>query len=249
MKDTQPSIFKFEGLKLFYKQLQAKKEILTFNEYNGQNCFLIRHDVDYDLNKALEMAKFESEMGIKATYFILLSSNNYNAFTIENQEIILKIKNMGHEIGLHFDPSNLDNDLTQQFENYILFLSKIIHAPIFSVSLHNPSIHNEYPEFSGYNNAYSKRFFNPINYLSDARFDFRGKEPFGFIETISNSVTQISLHPIHFSNEGITNYLPSLKEIFNKKILKFKGDLSENSKAAKELNSNNFIDDILNLLK
>lgn len=249
MKNTQLSFFKFERLKLFYEQLQAKKEILTFSEYDGQNCFLIRHDVDYDLNKAYKMAKFENEMGIKATYFILLSSDNYNAFTIENQKLIISIKEMGHEIGLHFDPSKLGNDLTQHFENHVLFLSKMIDEPIFSVSIHNPSIHNEYPEFSGYNNAYSKHFFNPTNYLSDARFDFRGKEPFRFIETISDTVTQISLHPIHFSDDGHTNYLPTLKSIFNKKILKFKDDLSENSKAAEELNSNNFIDDILNLIK
>ena len=66
---TQPSIFKYEKLKLFYKQLQERKEVLTFNEYDGRNCFLIRHDIDYNLDKALEMAQLENEMGIKSSGF------------------------------------------------------------------------------------------------------------------------------------------------------------------------------------
>tara|TARA_B110000046_G_C12909619_1_gene362250 strand:+ start:73 stop:816 length:744 start_codon:yes stop_codon:yes gene_type:complete len=245
----KPSIFKFERLKVFYSKLQEKKEILTFNEYNGQNCFLIRHDVDYDINKAYEMAQLENEMGIKATYFILLSTNNYNVFTFDNQKMICAIKEMGHEIGLHFDPSKYTNDINQHFENQILLLNKIIDNSIYSVSLHNPSMHNKYPNFSGYNNAYSKRFFNSSNYLSDARFNFRNKEPFDFIETIDDSVTQISLHPIHYSIEGEANYMPILKKIYHKNLLEFKNEFSLNIKAAEELCSTNFIDDILKLIK
>jgi len=246
---TQSSIFKYDTLKLFYKQLIEKKEVLTFNQYNGQNCFLVRHDIDYNLDKALEMAQLEFEIGIKATYFILLSSDNYNPFTFENQKIIRTIKDMGHEIGLHFDPSKFGNHFIREFENQILFLSKIINDKIFSVSIHNPSIHNEYPEFSGYNNAYSKRFFKPINYLSDARFNFRNKKPFHFIDTVDDSVTQISLHPIHFSHQGDMNYMPTLKRIHHKSLSSFKKELLENSKAAEELSSLNFIDSILNLIK
>ena len=246
---TQPSIFKYEKLKLFYKQLQERKEVLTFNEYDGRNCFLIRHDIDYNLDKALEMAQLENEMGIKSTFFILLSSDNYNPFTYENQRIIKTIKQLGHEIGLHFDPSKFGNDFTQEFENQTSLLAKISNEKIYSVSIHNPSIHGNYPEFSGYNNAYSKRFFKPENYLSDARFNFRNKEPFRFIETADDFVTQISLHPIHYSIEGDTNYLPVLKRIYRQNLLEFKNEFSKNTKAAEELCSTNFIDDILKFIK
>ena len=46
---------------------------------NGSYC-LWRHDVDFSIERALIMAEYESGYGIKANYFIQLSSNFYNVF-------------------------------------------------------------------------------------------------------------------------------------------------------------------------
>lgn len=54
----------------------------NWNQYD--QCVILRHDVDTDLRKALEMAKLECQYGIKSTYFVLLTSNFYNLYSYRN---------------------------------------------------------------------------------------------------------------------------------------------------------------------
>ena len=81
-------------------------------------------------------------------------------------------------------------------------MSLATKTEIKSISLHNPSVHGKYPLFKGMINAYDKTIFSDENYISDSCFDFRGKDPFKFIENIQHGVVQILLHPLHFSEEG-----------------------------------------------
>lgn len=59
----------------------------------------LRHDVDYDLDIALEIAFWEAEEGIRSTYFIL-----HTAPYMEDPRLIdklLQLQDFGHEVGLH----------------------------------------------------------------------------------------------------------------------------------------------------
>jgi hypothetical protein len=71
------------------------------NTYDKQ--ILLRHDVDLSLDYALDMALLEKDNGIHATYYILLTSDLYHAASPKGRETIKKIKEAGHEIGLHVD--------------------------------------------------------------------------------------------------------------------------------------------------
>lgn len=67
---------------------------------------IIRHDIDFSLEKALEIAQLEYNMGVKSTYFVLISSPFYNLYSDANSVIIKSILGYGHKIGLHFDETN-----------------------------------------------------------------------------------------------------------------------------------------------
>ena len=71
---------------------------------NKKVCFL-RHDIDFSLEDAMAMANIEKEMDIKTNYFFMLSSNTYNAISLDSQRIIKEIGLKGHTISLHFDPT------------------------------------------------------------------------------------------------------------------------------------------------
>ena len=66
-------------------------------------AIILRHDIDYSLKRALPIARIESEMGIKSTYFILLRGDFYNVFSDDAMRVIRSLADMGHAIGLHFD--------------------------------------------------------------------------------------------------------------------------------------------------
>ncbi len=42
---------------------------------------ILRHDIDYDVKKALGIAEIESGAGISSTWFVLLTSSLYNVYS------------------------------------------------------------------------------------------------------------------------------------------------------------------------
>ena len=60
---------------------------------------IIRHDVDYQAEKALVFAVLEAEMDIKATYFFR-APHCRRSF---NPPIIKEIESLGHEVGYHYE--------------------------------------------------------------------------------------------------------------------------------------------------
>ena len=64
----------------------------------------MRHDVDLSLEKALEMAKLESKLGIISTFFIRVNSTFIIYLKRVTMNIVTQILSLGHNLGLHFDP-------------------------------------------------------------------------------------------------------------------------------------------------
>jgi len=71
---------------------------------DGDRVSLLRHDVDSDPGAALAMARVEAELGVVATYFFMLRSPLYNVFGRANHELVEAVLDLGHRLGLHYDP-------------------------------------------------------------------------------------------------------------------------------------------------
>jgi hypothetical protein len=96
-------IFKHSQYKVFLKNIITSGRISRFSDWRGDHVFLLRHDVDIDISCAHKLAVIEKEEGIHSTYFILPTSNSYNILNERNRKLLSEIKEMGYEIGLHFD--------------------------------------------------------------------------------------------------------------------------------------------------
>jgi hypothetical protein len=57
----------------------------------GQRVVLMRHDIDFDLDKALEMAELEFTAGVSATYFFLVRSSHYNVLSASGSATIRRL--------------------------------------------------------------------------------------------------------------------------------------------------------------
>lgn len=68
---------------------------------NQRNVIALRHDIDHDLDLALEVAHHEHKRGMRATYFLLHTHKYWR-----DPDFLLKCKQLeayGHEVGLHLN--------------------------------------------------------------------------------------------------------------------------------------------------
>lgn len=149
---------------------------------NYDKCAILRHDIDYSVNKALSFAKIENELGVKSTYFILLTAPFYNIVLKETREKIIIIKESGHDIGLHFDELNYNENyysLHGGIKNVIMherqIMEEVLGFEIKCVSMHRPSENTLKADYnlSPAINSYSRTFFNEFKYISDSRRKWR----------------------------------------------------------------------------
>lgn len=186
-----------------YKELLTKLrehgyQIADYESWKQkERCVILRHDVDNDIQKAVEMAAFEQEQGVASTYFVLLTSNFYNVFSRETGQSLHKITDCGHNIGLHFDevrypflagdPEGIRQKILEEAE----ILGAAVGQKITTVSMHRPSkeILDADLHIPGIINSYGKIFFKDFKYLSDSRR--RWREP---VEEIISSKQYERLH-------------------------------------------------------
>lgn len=195
-------LFRLSQLRRFLTYCRDNFAVLPLRAINDQPALFLRHDVDLDLEPALQLARFESECGVSSTFFVQLTSLTYNALTEENRVRIREIHHLGFEIGLHFDcavhpEGRAEVAMMREAE----MLADIVGEPIRSVSLHAPSVTGKYPLFPQMLNAYDPAIFGAGIYLSDSCMRFR-HDPWIFVEQARRRVVQLLLHPLHFSAAG-----------------------------------------------
>ncbi|KJZ82822.1 Flagellar hook-associated protein FlgK [Clostridium sp. IBUN13A] len=241
------NIFTYNSYKKILIKMKEIGDIITFDMYNNkcQNGFILRHDVDFDLEKAYDMFKLENELNVKSTYFVLVTSDLYNVNSKRNRKILIEMCQNGFEVGLHFDPVVYGDITLEELETNakkeIDIIESIIDKKVESISLHNPSIHNMYPQFKGYKNAYSSKFFNSELYISDSCKNFRGKELIKFIEKANQNLLQVVFHPIHFDQHE-SSYLDSFSTIIEKRINDFDKLMYVNKTYQNELNNKTLLE-------
>ncbi|MDC1450328.1 hypothetical protein N8477_06105 [Candidatus Thioglobus sp.] len=199
------------------------KSSIKVNEYKKHNKgIIVRHDIDWDIQKAYEFSEFEKSIGISSTYYVMITSNIYNVFSPINSFFLLKMIKNGFEIGLHFDPmlyTNRENSLSYYFHKEIEIFENFFQTKILSYSMHQPSIHGTYLK-TNLIDAYSSEIFTDECYISDSCFNFRGKNPIEFLSKSTERLMQFLTHPSQWSESGINNY----EEFVNYKIKNFKNE-------------------------
>lgn len=182
----------------------------------SKKCIFMRHDVDHCLDLALNMAKVEKDAGINSTYFIRLHSKNYNAMSLESTRKLRSIINMGHEIGLHYEPSYaelMNIDRLSSLRCDIAALENCISYKVTGISPHEPSREGTFTvdlklltETNLNYQAYDDIFFKDMKYISDSSCNWREGCMHNFIQDNTPRIC-ILTHPFWWYNESpLENY-------------------------------------------
>ena len=205
---------------VFLKLLRRKYKFKFFNEKIFKyGDIILRHDVDYHIDYALELAKIEKKLNIKSTYFFLLRSDFYNLFSFESTNKINIIKKLGHKISLHFDDAIYNKDLKINFFKKKKFFEKMMNVKIDTISFHRPLkkyIQSNKRVF-GISHTYQSKYMKKIKYFSDSRNNFSYGNPLSTLEYKKNISMQILIHPIWWVSKFDQNSKIKFKKLVQDK--------------------------------
>lgn len=186
----------------------------SYETLKDKDCVILRHDVDYAIDKAYQLAKLEAKLEVKSTYFVLLSGGFYNVAEKETYQKIQEINSMGHTIGLHFDEAKYVEKNEKKIKDYVeregQILESILDLPIKVVSMHRPSdelLQSNY-SFKKLRNSYGNTFFKEFKYLSDSRMHWR-EDVERVIKGHEHECLHILTHPFWYGEkeEGVDKKL------------------------------------------
>jgi hypothetical protein len=189
--------------------------ITDYHHFNDvANSCILRHDIDYDPKKALDLARLEvvsmPDHQVRSTYFVLLTADLYNVFSKTVYKILKEIIALGHTIGLHFDETKyfysdvFSKDLiAQSIQKEIQLLEQIIEQPVKAVSMHRPSKTTVEADLviPGVINSYSRMFFREFKYISDSRHAWRENAE-GIVSSGKYRMLHILTHPFWYTENS-----------------------------------------------
>jgi len=159
-----------------------------FGDGPDEGALFLRHDIDLSLEAAVRMAEVEAEMDVEATYLLMTESVFYNLASEEGTATIVRLRELGHPVGLHAVHPNVELD--GRFD------------PV--VSWHNPRPEYMSDEIPGAVNAYGSRYFAPETYRSDSNQHWRFGCPHEELRASAFPWLQILVHPEIWVYDGET---------------------------------------------
>jgi len=151
---------------------------------------------------------------VSATYFVRVHSEYYNPLQPPERRILREIVELGHEIGLHYEPrfySDEGLDLLDAIDADRALLAGIPGVgPVSALSAHQPLLSP--PDFAtiagrGLTEVYIHPEFRAMRYYSDSGMNWREKTLAEAVETESRC--QFLIHP-DFWNDTATDWFSNL---------------------------------------
>lgn len=214
-------MFSYADYKEIIRIIQSTGRHMKYQQaLNSDRFVIMRHDVEYSVERAYELAKVETSMDFSSTYFFQWTNNTYNILSRKNMELIKDMHERGHQIGLHFALNGLTDmeQIRKQIVKEMDMLTEMYGFHFDTFSFHRPSkdVLRENIKLPGILNAYQDDFFTfaenvtedtpvQVKYMSDANHIWRYGYPDEANITGYDKV-QILTHPFAWCRDGYDNF-------------------------------------------
>ena len=213
-------MFSYNEYKNVIKLVNSHLPIVDFADVTDKTdkfCVL-RHDIEFSIDRAYELAKIEKDLGVVSTYTVQVRNNTYNALSEKNIDLIKRIKDLGHHIGLHQNPPLMEREeLGRYIMTDIQILEHFYGFEIDRFAFHRPKKEYlaSYVVLEDKINCYDKKFFHYFDgdkpkklnvlYLSDSNHDWKFGHPLDF-DLSKIDKLQLLTHPYSWTLTGGDNY-------------------------------------------
>lgn len=210
--------FNYKEYSNIISHIREHLPIVDFAEITNatEKFCVIRHDVEFSIDRALDLAILESRIGVKSSYMFQIRNNCYNAFSDLNLSKIKHINSLGHKIGLHAHMGALNN--IEFIGDYIVrdieIFSSLIGFELDRFSFHRPKKEHlicnlEIPNII---NTYGPNYFHftedfkdlNVTYLADSQHLWNYGYPLD-LDFKSIFKLQLNCHPYSWTEVGFAN--------------------------------------------
>lgn len=214
-------MFSYDDYREIIAIIQESGRAKTYPEAMGSDDFIImRHDVEYSVERSYALSCVESDMGFCSTWFFQITNNTYNPFSRTTKGLIYRMKEAGHTIGLHYalDGETDMERVREQIPVHLRIMSEMLGFKVDQFSIHRPPREALAADFKypGIYNAYQDEFFTfadevsestklEVKYMSDANHIWR----YGYPDRdniLGHKKVQILTHPFAWCREGYDNH-------------------------------------------
>lgn len=207
MNNSKHADFTLKAYDALLERAASRFHFVSFDDISLDGRVAIwRHDIDFSPHRALAMAELENERGIRATYFVQLTSPFYSTFEPDVLARLKKIRDLGHAIGLHFDASADSSVRRLQFEADVL--STQVGTIIKVFSLHNPTTYDsrqfEATHVAGLINASASEILERFTYCSDSNGYWRFKSLGDLVDHPKTQNVYALTHPEWWQEQPMT---------------------------------------------
>lgn len=227
------SNFTFDDYEAYISNIISKYDIIAFNEAGSckKPSLIMRHDIDMSVQNASILSKIENVHGAKTTYFVMLGSWYYDPRDHEINGLIKEIKDLGHNIGLHYDFTYLPSGKVLDFDSYLQSLAcqkdelqHILNHEIKVFSLHNPTTINaellerikSSHETLGMVNVYSNLIMDKFKYCSDSNGIWRYDKLEDLINPNAHPFLHVLTHPEWWTKHPMSPRMKVEKILFDR---------------------------------
>lgn len=203
-----PSYSNYTDLLRIAKETGRLTDFFTLED----EFIILRHDIEFDIGKAYQLALIEQAEGVKSTYFVQIESTAYNAFSDSNRELLAEIISMGHTVGLHFRQREDERENLIAIDRQLNILTNEIPGAKRVFSCHRPKKDSFYHAYRVPDavNAYMPPFFyrtdrpleSPTRYITDSKWCWNNIHSID--DLLENPRIQLLTHPFQWSAKGMS---------------------------------------------
>jgi hypothetical protein len=166
---------------------------------------LLRHDVDYSVEVAVELAQANADAGAIGTFFLLLGSNLYNLHSAQALHAARAIAALGQRIGLHYavpdEVPPVPAAVTGAINREHRLLRELVPADaVFAWHNPTPPWLERYAglDVPGLVNVYAPRFTSAMRYRSDSNLRHAPADFVALLGSDDPTPVQLLFHPLNW---------------------------------------------------
>jgi len=225
--------FSYENYTNIIDTVNSKLPIVDFKDVtvDTKKFCVIRHDIEFSVDRALELANVEYLFGINSTYTVQLRNNTYNALSEKNIKAVKEIRKLGHHIGLHQNPPSMGGD--ELIDYIVKDIETLEHYYGFEVDRYafhrcgsNPTLLEKYIEVPDKINCYAKEFFHyfsgerpeelRVHYSADSNHMWKYGHPLD-LDFDKIDKLQLLTHPYSWTLVGIPDNYENYNSLINER--------------------------------